>query len=53
MEYVPGSHAASALFAIGLGFDAVVRGLVIEIGMTIDEAELAASAALADHLVSA
>jgi len=51
MEYVAGSHAASALFAIGLGFDAVVRGLVTEIGMTFDEATRAA--VLARPLVAA
>jgi hypothetical protein len=50
MDEVPGQHTASLLFAGGLWCDAVVRGLIEEVGLTPDEATAAARAALAERL---
>ena len=49
-EHVPGVHVAALLFDKGLWFDAVVRGLVLERGFSIDEAREAAIAATAKRL---
>jgi hypothetical protein len=45
MEYEPGVYAAMVLFDTGLWFDAVVRGLMAEIGMGPTEAVRATSLA--------
>ena len=45
MERVPGINTARVLFDRGLWFDGVVRGLVAEVGLTTEEAILAAIAA--------
>jgi hypothetical protein len=50
MAYEPGTHAATILLDWGLGFDAVVRGLVAEIGMSPAQATRATTAAKADQL---
>jgi hypothetical protein len=50
MAYVPGTHAATVLLDWGLGFDAVVRGLVAEIGMSAAQATRATTAAKAERL---
>jgi hypothetical protein len=50
MAYEPGTHAAVILFDHGLGFDAVVRGLVVEIGMSAAQATRATVAAKAERL---
>jgi hypothetical protein len=47
MALIPGTHAATLLFDKGLWFDAVVRGLVTELGLTEDQAVEAATAAAA------
>jgi len=44
MHRVPGMNAARLLFDRGLWFDGVVRGLVAELGLTTEEATLAAVA---------
>jgi hypothetical protein len=49
MAYEPGTHAATILLDWGLGFDAVVRGLVAEIGMSPAQATRATTAAKADQ----
>ena len=49
-EHVPGVHLAAVLFDKGLWFDAVVRGLVRDLGLGIDEAREAAIAATARRL---
>jgi len=49
MAYVPGTHAARVLLDWGLGFDAVVRGLVVEIGMSAAQATRATTAAKAER----
>jgi hypothetical protein len=49
-EHVPGVHVAALLFEKGLWFDAVVRGLVRELGFSVDEATEAAIAATAKRL---
>jgi hypothetical protein len=48
MTYAPGTHAATLLFDLGLSFDAVVRSLVVEIGMSADEATLATEVAASE-----
>jgi hypothetical protein len=50
MAYEPGTHAATILLDWGLGFDAVVRGLVAEIGMSTVQATRATNAAKAERL---
>ena len=47
MALIPGTHAATLLFDKGLWFDAVVRGLVTELGLTEEQAIDAATAAAA------
>jgi hypothetical protein len=45
MTYTPGMRAATTLLECGLNFDAVVRGLIAEIGMSPAEAIRATSVA--------
>ena len=52
MAHIPGSHAATLLFDKGLWFDAVVRGLVTELGLSEDQATEAATAAAAERFES-
>jgi hypothetical protein len=47
MANEPGIHSAALLLDTGLSFDAVVRGLVIEIGFTPAQAARAATQATA------
>ena len=47
--YVLGTHAASVLLDHGLGFDAVVRGLVDEVGISAAQATRAAAVASAER----
>ncbi|HEY5012957.1 MAG TPA: hypothetical protein VIK61_09655 [Acidimicrobiia bacterium] len=48
---IPGTYSATAMFAVGIPFDVVVRGLIDEIGLTRDEAVMAATAAQHGPLV--
>ena len=48
--YEPGTPCSTILLDWGLGFDAVVRGLVVEIGMSAAQATRATTAAKADRL---
>jgi hypothetical protein len=52
MEYVPGVQVARTLFRHGLWFDAVVRGLMAEIGLTEEQAKDAARVALAERIAA-
>jgi hypothetical protein len=52
MAHIPGAHAATLLFDKGLWFDAVVRGLVTELGLSEDQAIDAATAAAATRFAS-
>ena len=52
MAYIAGTQAATALFEKGLWFDAVVRGLIEELGLTNEEATLAARAAAHERPVA-
>jgi hypothetical protein len=45
MSYIPGTHSATLLLQCGLEPDAVVRGLVDEIGMDAEQARLATAEA--------
>jgi hypothetical protein len=52
MAHIPGAHAATLLFDKGLWFDAVVRGLITELGLSEDQAFDAATAAAATRFAS-
>ena len=52
MGNIPGTHAATLLFDKGLWFDAVVRGLVTELGLSEEQAIEAATAAAATRFAS-
>jgi hypothetical protein len=49
MEHLPGMHSATTLLELGLPSAGVIRGLMIEIGLTYDEAALTTSAAEFEH----
>jgi len=49
MGYVPGFRAATALCALGLTNEGIIRGLMAEIGLTHDEAARAAAIAESEY----
>jgi hypothetical protein len=49
MENMPGLRSAALLYELGLSGAAIIRGLMIEVGLTYDEAALTATAAELAH----
>jgi hypothetical protein len=43
MRNIPGMSAASILYGVGLPYEAVVRALIAEVGLTYEEATRAAT----------
>jgi hypothetical protein len=49
MEHLPGMHSATTLLELGLPSAGIIRGLMVEIGLTYDEAALTTSVAELEH----
>jgi len=49
VKHLPGLHSATTLFGLGLPSEGIIRGLMIEIGLTYEEAALTTSVAEREH----
>ena len=49
MEHLPGLRSAATLCELGLPSEGIIRGLMVEVGLTYDEAALTASMAELEH----
>lgn len=49
MEHLPGLRSAATLYELGLPSEGIIRGLMVEVGLTYDEAALTAGMAELEH----